>query len=83
MAQVPATDLKPANLVLAMKALADKNDAVAAALIDAQGEIDARADPDDHPETGLKSQFQQAKAAVASQFGRRSTEFATVSGIRY
>jgi hypothetical protein len=36
-----------------------------------------------HPETGLQSQFQQAKAAVASQFGRRSSEYATVSGIRY
>jgi hypothetical protein len=54
-----------------------------AALIDAQDAIDARAELYDHPETGLKSQFQQAKAAVASQFGRRSTEYQTVSSLRY
>jgi hypothetical protein len=35
------------------------------------------------PETGLKSVFQQVKAAVASQFGRRSSEYAMVAGIRY
>jgi hypothetical protein len=34
-------------------------------------------------ETGLKPRFQQAKAAVASQFGRRSAEYKSVSGIRY
>jgi hypothetical protein len=50
---------------------------------EAQEAIDARAELYEHPETGLKSQFHQAKAAVASQFGRRSTEFATVSSIRY
>jgi hypothetical protein len=33
--------------------------------------------------TGLKSQFQQAKAAVASQFGRRSAEYQIVASIRY
>jgi hypothetical protein len=37
----------------------------------------------DAEKTGLRSQFQQAKAAVASQFGRRSAEYKTVSGIRY
>jgi hypothetical protein len=37
----------------------------------------------DAEKTGLKSQFQQAKAAVAAQFGRRRAEYQTVSGIRY
>jgi hypothetical protein len=37
----------------------------------------------DHPDTGLKTVFQQAKAAVASQFGRRSSEYQIVAAIRY
>jgi len=78
-----ATDLKPANLASAMKALAAKNDAVASARIEAQEAIDARSDLYDHPEIGLKSVFQQAKAAVASQFGRRSNEYGQVGAIRY
>jgi hypothetical protein len=36
----------------------------------------------EHPETGLKSAFQQTKAAVSSQFRRRNSEYA-VAGIRY
>jgi hypothetical protein len=78
-----AADIKPANLVLAMKALADKNNEVATALAEAQDAIDTRAASYDNPETGLKSVFQQAKAAVASQFGRRSHEYTRVAGIRY
>jgi hypothetical protein len=78
-----AADIKPANLVLAMKALADKNDAVATALAEARDATDSRAAIYDHPETGLKSVFQQVKAAVASQFGRRSSEYGAVGGIRY
>jgi hypothetical protein len=49
-----------------MKALATKNDNVATARIDAQDAIDARSELYDHPETGLQSQFQQAKAPVAA-----------------
>jgi hypothetical protein len=45
--------------------------------------IDARSDLYDHPETGLKSVFQQAKAAGAPQFGRRSNGYGQVAGIRY
>jgi hypothetical protein len=78
-----AADLQPAALKSAMKTLADKNAAVTDALVDAQNAIDARLAMYDHPETGLQSQFQQAKAAVASQFGRRSSEYKTVSGIKY
>ena len=63
------------NLTSAMQALAEKNDA-------AQDAIDTRSDKYEHPETGLKSVFQQVKAAVASQFGRRSS-YAIVAGIRY
>ena len=37
--------------------------------------------PRQSSETGLRSQVQQAKAAVASQFGRRNAEYKTVSGI--
>jgi hypothetical protein len=66
-----------------MKDLENKNNAVATARIKSQEATDARAALYDHPETGLKSVFQQAKAAVASQFGRRSPEYATVAGIRY
>jgi hypothetical protein len=66
-----------------MKALTDKNDAVAAARTAAQGAIDTRLDIYEHPETGLKSVFQQVKAAVASHFGRRSSEYGMVAAIRY
>jgi len=87
-AQVPgynptANDIQSANLVLAMKALADKNYAVAAARTEAQEAIDARSGLYDRPDTGLKYVFQQVKAAVASQFGRQSSGYQMVAGIRY
>lgn len=78
-----AADLKPAALKTAMTALGQKNDDVATALADLENAAAARLEMYDHPETGLQSQFQQAKAAVASQFGRRSSQYKTVSGIRY
>ena len=78
-----SADLTPAALTTAMKTLSDQNKAVADALIDASNSIDQRSKLYDDPASGLKALFQQAKAAVASQFGRRSPEYATVSGIRY
>lgn len=78
-----AADLQPASLKAAMKGLADKNDDVAKALIEFQNAASARLALYEHPETGLRTQFQQAKAAVASQFGRRSAQYKSVSGIRY
>ncbi len=78
-----AADLTPAALTASMKVLSDQNTAVADTLIDAGQAIDARSALYDNPKTGLKTQFQAAKAAVASQFGRRSAEYRSVSGIRY
>ncbi|MDQ6656530.1 MAG: hypothetical protein M3Y80_12050 [Verrucomicrobiota bacterium] len=76
-------DLTPAALVAAMQNLENQNEAVAEALMEAQQAIDRRARLYDDPETGLASVFQAAKAAVASQFGRRSEEYRLVSSIRY
>lgn len=76
-------DLKPAGLATAMDDLAGHNKAVAEALFNAQQAIDDRLNIYEDPETGLAGQFQRAKAAVASQFGRRSSEYRTVSAIRY
>lgn len=78
-----AADLQPAALVVAMKTLADHNNTVATALVEASNAITARTALYDAEKTGLKSQFQQAKAAVGSQFGRRSPEYKTVANIRY
>jgi hypothetical protein len=65
----------------------DKSDAVAAAQTDVQGTRSARLTFYLLISNFLLRlcfpPFQQAKAAVASQFGRRSPEFGTVSGIRY
>jgi hypothetical protein len=78
-----AADLQPGALVAAMAALADHNNTVATALVEARNAITARAALYEAEKTGLKSQFQQAKAAVASQFGRRSPEYKTVASIKY
>jgi hypothetical protein len=59
------------------------NKTVADAWIDARNAIADRALLYDAEKTGLKSQFQQAKAAVASQFGRRRAEDQTALSIRY
>ena len=75
-------DLTSKGLTSAMDGLASKNKAVADALIDAEQAIDDRRDLYEHPETGLRTQFQAAKAAVASQFGRRSDEYKKVAIIR-
>ena len=88
MAKVPgynpnAADLAPAALTVAMTALAASNQTVADALVDASNAIDTRAALYDHPATGLKTQFQAAKAAVASQFGSCSAEYRSVAGIKY
>jgi hypothetical protein len=63
--------------------LADCNKTVAEALVDASNAISDRARFTTLKATGLKPQFQQAEAAVASQVGRRSAEYKTVSGIGY
>ncbi len=76
-------DLAPAALTGVMKTLASHNKAVADALADASKAIDDRSRLYEDPNTGLKTRFQQAKAAVASQFGRRSAEYEAVSHIRY
>jgi hypothetical protein len=78
-----AADLKPAALTAAMTTLAGHNTTVATALVETQTAIAERAELYEAEKTGLRSQFQQAKAAVASQFGRRSAEFKAVSAIRY
>jgi hypothetical protein len=78
-----AADLQPAALKASMKTLSDANGAVADALVDVEKAAEVRSTIYEHPDTGLQSQFQQAKAAVASQFGRRSSEYKTVSGIKY
>jgi hypothetical protein len=78
-----APDLLPAALKTAMTTLAGHNENVAKALVDASNVIAARTALYEAEETGLRSQMQQAKAAVASQFGRRSAEYKTVSGIKY
>lgn len=78
-----AADLQPDALKAAMKALAVHNEDVAKALVDASNAIAARTALYEAEETGLRSQFQQAKAAVASQYGRRSPEYKSVSKIRY
>jgi hypothetical protein len=66
-----------------MTALADHNNTVSGALVEARNAIAARAELYDAKTTGLRAKFQHAKDAVASQFGRRSPEFKTVSGIKY
>lgn len=66
-----------------MTALADKNKEVATALVDVRNAVAARADLYESDTTGLKSKFQQAKAAVAAQYGKRSPEYQSVSHIRY
>lgn len=78
-----AADLQPAALTAAMTALADNNKTVATALVDVRNAVAARAELYESDQTGLKSKFQQAKAAVAAQFGRRSPEFQSVSHIKY
>ena len=78
-----APDLQPAALTAAMTALANHNNTVSGALVEARTAIAERAELYEGEQSGLKSQFQQAKAAVASQFGRRSPEFKSVSKIRY
>ncbi|HEV2842929.1 MAG TPA: hypothetical protein VGW39_16530 [Chthoniobacterales bacterium] len=87
-AQVPgynptATDLQPAALTASMTALANHNKTVTTALVEVRNAVAARAELYDGEQTGLKSQFQQAKAAVAAQFGRRSAEYKTIVGLRY
>jgi hypothetical protein len=49
--------------------------------VSAQEAIDARSELYECPTTGLKTVFQEA--AVVSQFGRSSSEYAMVAGIRY
>lgn len=66
-----------------MTALAEHNTTVTTALVEVRNAIADRATLYEAKKTGLKSQFQQARAAVASQFGRRSPEYKSVSGIRY
>jgi hypothetical protein len=78
-----AADLQPAALTAFMTALADKNKAVATALVDLRNAVAARAELYESDTTGLKSKFQQAKPAVAAQFGKRSPEYESVSHIRY
>ena len=78
-----AADLQPAALTAAMTALANHNKTVTTALVDVRNAIAERADRYEDEKTGLKSQFQQAKAAVAAQFGRRSPEYQSVSHIKY
>lgn len=50
-----------------MTALANHNKTVTTALVDVRNAVAARADLYEDDQTGLKSKFQQAKAAVASQ----------------
>ena len=78
-----ALDLQPAALAATMKDLGDKNTAVASALVAAQKAVDARNELYENSATGLQTKFQQIKAAVASQFGRRSANYRSVSHIRY
>jgi hypothetical protein len=78
-----SADLTPGALTASMKTLSDQNKAVADALIDASTSIDKRSKLYDDSQNGLRALFQQAKAAVGSQFGRRSPEYANVSKIRY
>ncbi|HEV2841681.1 MAG TPA: hypothetical protein VGW39_10180 [Chthoniobacterales bacterium] len=78
-----AADLQPAALTAAMTTLANHNKTVTTALVEVRNAIAARAELYEGEQTGLKSQFQQAKAAVAAQFGRRSPEYQSVSKIRY
>jgi len=78
-----AVDLQAPTLVIKMKTFGAANDAVAGARQIASEAIDDRNEIYEDPETGLRARFQQGKAAVASQFGRRSAEYKKVSGIRY
>ena len=66
-----------------MKVLSDHNTDVAGALSVAEKAIDDRHAIYENPDTGLRSRFQQVKAAVGSQFGRRSPRYKTVSLIKY
>jgi hypothetical protein len=78
-----AADLQPAALKAFMQTLADHNRLVAEARIDAANAIAARALLYDDEKTGLQARFHQAKAAVASQFGRRSPEYKSIAHIKY
>lgn len=78
-----AADLQPAALTAAMTALANHNKLVTTALVEVRNTVAARAELYEGEQTGLKSQFQQAKAAVAAQFGRRSPEYQAIAHIRY
>jgi hypothetical protein len=66
-----------------MTALAEHNKTVTTALVDVRNAVAARAELYESAQSGLKSKFQQAKAAVAAQFGRRSPEYQSVSHIKY
>lgn len=76
-------DLQPAALKAFMKNLNDQNRLVAEARVDSGNAIAARALLYDDEKTGLRARFHQAKAAVASQYGKRSPEYKSISGIRY
>lgn len=65
-----AADLQPAALKAAMAILAGHNEAVAGALVEASRAIADRLALYEAEQTGLRTQFQQAKAAVASQPAR-------------
>jgi len=78
-----APDLQPAGLKAFMKNLNNHNRLVAEARVDSGNVIAARALLYDDEKTGLQTRFHQAKAAVASQFGRRSPEYKSIAHIRY
>ena len=78
-----AADLQPTALKAFMQTLADNNRLVAEARVDSDNVIATRALLYDDEKTGLQTRFQQAKAAVAAQFGKRSPEYKSISGIRY
>ena len=78
-----AADLQSAALKAKMASLALRNENVAKALVDARTVIAARLELYEGEQNGLRSQVQQAKAAVASKYGRRSPEYKSVSKIRY
>ncbi len=76
-------ELAPEALAATMKTLSEHNDTVTKALMDADSAIKARSKMYEQPETGLRARFQQAKAAVATQFGRRSAEYKSIASLRY
>lgn len=65
-----------------MTVLANHNNTVSGTLVVARNAIAERTELYEAQTTGLRAKFQQAKAAVASQFSRRSPEDKSVSGIR-